>query len=261
MDDTIDQVERIDHGPRPKHVQLREILRRLIENELPPGSAIPSERELAQRYGVSRLTVRSAIGRLVADGLLSTVRGKGTYTVQHRMDLQLYLMSFTQDMRARGREPSTDVLATATDVPPVETATALGMSPGETGFRLVRLRRADGVPLAVERGWYHQGRLPNLADLDLTDSLYTQLASRHGVVFDHATQTVWAEAADRETARLLGVRAGAPLLVFHRVSSRHDQPVEAMTSWYRGDHYQVSMQLDRTVPAAGPHLANGGQHR
>ena len=235
-------------GPSPKHIQLREILRHLITEDLPPGSPIPSERDLAARYRVSRLTVRSAVARLVADGLLTTVRGKGTYTRQRRMDLRLYLMSFTQDMRKRGRVPSTEVLAAAEDLPPVETCAALGLDLGETAYRLIRLRRADGVPLAVERGWYHRGRLPGLLDLDLTDSLYTQLAERAGVVFDHATQTVWAEAADRETARLLGLRAGAPLLVFRRISSRQGLPVEDMTSWYRGDHYQVSMQLE---PAGG----------
>jgi GntR family transcriptional regulator len=251
-------VARIVDGPKPKHVQLREILRRLIDAELPPGSAIPSERELAERYGVSRLTVRSAVSRLVADGLLTTVRGKGTYTMQRRMELQLYLMSFTADMRRRGLTPSTEVLGTATSVPPPATAAALRLDQGDTAYRLFRLRRADGTPLAVERGWYHRGQLPGLLDLDLTDSLYTQLAERHGVVFDHATQTVWAEAADRETARLLGVRAGTPLLVFRRISSRDGTPVEDMTSWYRGDHYQVTMQLDRTVPESGSYPADGG---
>lgn len=239
---------RIVRGPRPKHVQLREILRGLIETDLPPGSPIPSERELADRYAVSRLTVRSAIGRLVADGLLTTVRGKGTYTAQRRMELQLYLMSFTADMRRRGRAPSTDVLRAETGVPPAATATALDLAPGEPAYRLCRLRRADGTPLALERGWYHRGRLPGLLDLDLTDSLYTQLAERLGMALDHATQTVWAETADRETALLLDVRPGTPLLVFRRVSSHRGAPVEDITSWYRADHYQVTMQLDRTVP-------------
>lgn len=248
---------RIVDGPRPKHVQLREILRKLIENELPPGAAIPSERELAERYGVSRLTVRSAVARLVTEGLLVTVRGKGTYTMQRRMELQLYLMSFTSDMRRRGLTPSSEVLGTAEAVPPPGTAAALRLAPGATAYRLFRLRRADGTPLAVERGWYHRDHVP-LLDLDLTDSLYTQLAERHGVVFDHATQTVWAEGADRETARLLGVRTGTPLLVFRRISSRAGVPVEDMTSWYRGDHYQVTMQLDRTVPESGAFPAHGG---
>lgn len=94
--------DRVVNGPTPKHAQLREILRRTVERELPPGAPIPSERELAQRYGVSRLTVRSAIGKLVEEGLLARVRGKGTFTAARRMELQLYLMSFTDDMRRRG---------------------------------------------------------------------------------------------------------------------------------------------------------------
>lgn len=242
-------VERVVDGPTPKHAQLREILRRSIERELPPGSPIPSERELADRYGVSRLTVRSAIGKLVEEGLLTRARGKGTFTAARRMELQIYLMSFTGDMRRRGLVPTTEVLGLSAEVPPSDTATALGLDGGQPAHRLARLRRADGVPLAVERGWYHPGPLPGLLDQDLTGSLYELLASHYDLRFDHASQTVWAEAADRETARLLGIRAGDPLLVFRRISSTRGEPVEDITSWYRGDRYQVSMQLDPTVPA------------
>ncbi|GAA3532026.1 GntR family transcriptional regulator [Amycolatopsis ultiminotia] len=243
--------ERVVNGPTPKHAQLREILRRSVERELPPGSPIPSERELAQRYGVSRLTVRSAIGKLVEEGLLARVRGKGTFTAARRMELQLYLMSFTDDMRRRGLAPATEVISTSTEVPPVTSAHALGLAPGVPAHRLIRLRRADGVPLAVERGWYHAGRTPGLLELDLTRSLYAQLADGFDLRPDHAYQTVWAESADRETARLLGMRTGSPLLVFRRVSSANGEPVEDMTSWYRGDHYQVTMQLDRSIPGSG----------
>lgn len=241
--------DRVVDGPTPKHAQLREILRRSIEQELPPGSPIPSERELAERYAVSRLTVRSAIGKLVEEGLLTRARGKGTFTAARRMELQLYLMSFTTDMRRRGLVPTTEVLDRAVAVPPPATASALGLGAGQTAYRLARLRRADGVPLAVERGWYHPGPVPGLLELDLSQSLYEQIALHHDVRFDHARQTVWAEAADRETARLLGIRAGAPLLVFRRISTTAGDPVEDITSWYRGDRYQVSMQLDPTLPA------------
>jgi GntR family transcriptional regulator len=250
--------DRVVEGPTPKHAQLREILRRTVESELPPGAAIPSERELADRYRVSRLTVRSAIGKLVEEGLLSRVRGKGTFTAGERMELRVHLASFTDDMRRRGRVPSTEVLGTATVVPPGPSAAALGLAEGEVAHRLRRLRRADGVPLAVEHGWYHAGRLPGLLDLDLTRSLYTLLGEVYRVRPDHARQTVWAESADRETAKLLGVRPGGPLLVFRRVSSSHGEPVEGMTSWYRGDQYQVTMQLDRNVPDAGPDPHYGG---
>jgi GntR family transcriptional regulator len=241
--------DRVVDGPTPKHAQLREILRRSIEQELPPGSPIPSERELAERYAVSRLTVRSAIGKLVEEGLLTRARGKGTFTAARRMELQLYLMSFTTDMRRRGLVPTTEVLDRAVAVPPPATASALGLGAGQPAYRLARLRRADGVPLAVERGWYHPGPVPGLLELDLTQSLYEQIARRYDLRFDHARQTVWAEAADRETARLLGIRTGAPLLVFRRISTTAGEPVEDITSWYRGDRYQVSMQLDPTLPA------------
>ncbi|WP_236791274.1 GntR family transcriptional regulator [Amycolatopsis sp. GM8] len=236
-------------GPTPKHAQLREILRRSIEGELPPGSPIPSERELAQRYAVSRLTVRSAIGRLVEEGLLTRARGKGTFTAARRMELQLYLMSFTTDMRRRGLVPTTEVLAKSVEIPPSPHAGALGLADGQPAYRLARLRLADGVPLALERGWYHPGPLPGLLDKDLTKSLYEQVAQHYDLRFEHARQTVWAEAADRETARLLGIRTGDPLLVFRRISTTRGEPVEDITSWYRGDRYQVSMQLDPTLPA------------
>ncbi|TNC27025.1 GntR family transcriptional regulator [Amycolatopsis alkalitolerans] len=240
---------RVVDGPTPKHAQLREILRRSIERELSPGSAIPSERELAQRYAVSRLTVRSAIGKLVEEGLLTRARGKGTFTATRRMELRPYLMSFTGDMRRRGLVPTTEVLARLLEIPPRTNANALGLAAGAQAYRLSRLRRADGVPLALERGWYHPGPLPGLLELDLSRSLYEQIALKYDLRFDRARQTVWAEAADRETARLLGIRTGAPLLVFRRISTARGEPAEDMTSWYRADRYQVSMQLDPTIPA------------
>jgi GntR family transcriptional regulator len=97
--------------------------------------------------------------------------------------------------------------------------------------------------------------VPGLLDADLTGSLYALLAEKYRVHLDDGRQTVWAEAADEETARLLGVPAGSPLLVFRRVSSAKGQPVEEMTSWYRGDLYQVTMQLDRNVPGSGSNPA------
>jgi GntR family transcriptional regulator len=232
-------------GPIPKHAQLREILRRLAEEDLPPNSPVPSERDLASRYGVSRLTVREAIGQLVAEGLLNRVRGKGTFTSRPRVDSQLHLASFTEDMRRRGMEPTTEVLESAEAMPPPETALALNLAPNTPAYWLCRLRRADGVPMAVERGWYNPRFVPELLDWDLTRSLYTLFAEAYGVRIDHGRQTVWAETADATTARLLRVRRGSPVLVFRRLSTADGLPIEDITSWYRGDLYQVTMHLDR----------------
>ncbi len=250
--------ELIVDGPKPKHAQLREILRRLAEQELSPGSPIPSERDLAERYGVSRMTVRAAVGQLVTDGLLTRSKGRGTFTARRRVDAQLYLESFTDDMHRRGMVPATEVLTSTEGVPPENVATALDLAAAEPAHRLVRLRRADGVPLAIERGWYNRRVVPDLGAHDLSGSLYSLFADVYGVQLDNARQTVWAEGADAETARLLDVRRGSPLLSFRRISSSAGRPVEHMTSWYRGDLYQVTMQLDRTNPGAGPNSAKGG---
>jgi GntR family transcriptional regulator len=249
---------RIVDGPTPKHTQLREILRELVEQGLPAGSPIPSERELAVAYGVSRLTVRSAVGRLVDEGLLSRVAGKGTFTVRRRLELQQYLTSFSDDMHRRGRTPATEVVTATEGIPPSSSASALGLQPGEPAFHLVRLRRADGVGMAVERGWYNARRLPGLLGHDLTRSLYRLFGDAYGIQLDHATQTVWAQAADRLTARMLDVPGGSALLAFRRVSTADGQPIEDTTSWYRGDLYQVTMHVDRNVPDPGPDPVKGG---
>ena len=253
----MDRAEIVD-GPKPKHAQLRDILRRAAEQELPPGSPIPSERDLARQYRVSRITVRAAVGQLVAEGLLTRAKGRGTFTARRRMDVQLYLESFTDDMRRRGLSPATEVLSCGEEEPPPAASAALGLGQHERACRLVRLRRADGVPLAVERGWYSLRVVPELHSHDLTTSLYALIADTYGVQLDHAGQTVWAEGADPGTAKLLGVRTGSPLLVFRRVAGSRGRPVEDMTSWYRGDLYQVTMQLDRTDPESGPHRSHKG---
>ncbi|WP_408014307.1 GntR family transcriptional regulator [Saccharopolyspora elongata] len=240
-------------GPTPKHAQLREILRELASEELLPGAPVPSERDLAVRYGVSRLTVREAVGQLVAEGLLVRVRGKGTFTTRPRVDSQLHLASFTEDMRRRGMQPETVLLDANEAIPPPTTAEALGLRPDQPAYWLYRLRKADGAPMAVERGWYHAGLLPGLLDHDLSDSLYTLLARNYEVQLESGTQTVLAEGADAETARLLGVRTGSPVLVFRRISTAQGRPIEDMTSWYRGDLYQVTMQLDRIPSGSGHH--------
>ncbi|HEY8455919.1 MAG TPA: GntR family transcriptional regulator [Actinopolymorphaceae bacterium] len=246
----------VTEGPVPKHLQLRQILERLITEELQPDSPIPSERELMATYGVSRMTVREAIGQLVTEGRLYRVRGKGTFVAAPRVDSMLELTSFTEDMRRRGHEPSTVVLRSVELVPPVSVRQALGLTATQTAYRIERLRIADGVPMALENGWYVAAPAPGLLDRDLSGSLYSILAGTYGIVIDAAKQTLRSEIADAQTARILGVAVGAPLLVLERTSTAGGKPVEHVTSWYRGDRYQVHIDLarasDRQVPWLPP---------
>lgn len=143
-----DPRRRLAAGPTPKHVQLGAILRDLVEHELPPDSAVPSERELAERFGVSRLTVREAIGRLVAAGLLTRIRGKGTFTARPRLETPP-LTSFTQEIERHGMTVTSMVLTCGEEVPTASTSTTLGLAPGEPAYRVCRVRMADGTPLAL----------------------------------------------------------------------------------------------------------------
>lgn len=233
---------RIVEGPLPKHHQLRE----LVVGIAVPGQAIPSERELMAIYGVSRGTVRKAIDGLVADGLLERTHGLGTFAVRPRLESRLHLASFSQDMRRRGLHPSTRLISVGSAVPPAPIAQALELQPGETAWRIVRVRLADDSPVAHEDGWYPVGLLPGLDRHDIAaGSLYQIMGSHYGRWVDHAEQTLWGEAADAELARLLLAPQGTPLLVFRRISTSGGRPIEYVISRYRGDRYQVHMELSR----------------
>ena len=235
----------ITEGPRPKHVQLSELLADLAAHELGPDAAIPSERELMATYDVSRATVRKAIESLIGDGLLQRIHGKGTFVARPRLETRLHLASFSQDMRRRGLTPSTVLLGIEADRPPTEVAAALALSDEGLAWRVDRVRLADGQPIALENGWYPQPLLPGLDRRDLSGSLYQVFEEAYGLVIDSAEQTLWGESADATTARRLDAPLHTPLLVFRRVSRAGRRPLEHVVSRYRGDRYQIHMSLGR----------------
>lgn len=232
-------------GPRPKHAQLRDLLAKFAA-EAPEDHPIPSERELMVSYDVSRATVRKAIDALVAEGVLRRSHGKGTFVTRPRLESRLHLASFTQDMRRRGRQPSSRLLAVELEEPSPEVMSLLRLRPGAPAWRIDRLRLADGEPIALENGWYSAELLPELDTQDLSGSLYELLAQAYGLVIDGAEQTLWGDVTDEQNGHLLAAPANTPLLVFRRVSSSGGRPVEFVVSRYRGDRYQLHMSLAAT---------------
>ena len=231
-------------GAVPKHAQLRTILLDSVETTLAAHAAIPAERTLMATYGVSRSTVREAIRQLVEEGVLYRIQGKGTFVSGERVQSDLHLASFTEDMRRRGLVTATIVIACARIDAPLEVRAALGLTSDAQVHRVERLRLAGGIPMAFERGYYPAALVPGLDDRDLTRSLYATLATDYALRIDHAEQTAWAESADAALAEPLGIDVGVPLLVFRRTASAGSTPVEHVTSWYRGDRYQIHMTLD-----------------
>ncbi|MER7817174.1 GntR family transcriptional regulator [Streptomyces sp. NPDC096153] len=231
-------------GVLPKHAQLHAILVDMCTNVLSPGDALPSERQLCLDHGVSRVTVREAIGQLVTDGLAVRVHGRGTFVAERAHRSELRLASFHEDMRRLGLAPGTVVLSIDQDTPPAASVTALRMSGKQQAWHVRRLRLADGTPICVEDAWYSATLLPELDSVDFTASVYDTLATRFGYHVDHAEQTVSAALASPETAALLGIRKGAPVMAFDRIAYSGERPVEHAYSWFRADRYQLHMSLN-----------------
>ena len=250
----IDSVSAIDHAsPVPKYFQLREILLDLVETELGVDQAIPSERELSQRYGLSRMTVRQAVDHLVSEGRLYRVQGKGTFVARPKIEMPLRLASFTEDMQARGLVPGSRDLDRRTAPASAHLARALGIEPGDAVHVIERLRTADGLPMAVERSHIPRAVAPGLADESLADrSLYDLLAQKFGVLLDSGEQTIEAGIVDPADATLLELPAGSAVLLLQRRSFAAGMPIELAVSTYRADRYQLRVALDLPRPNVTP---------
>ncbi|MET7462592.1 GntR family transcriptional regulator [Nonomuraea sp. NPDC005501] len=233
-------------SPVPKYFQLREILLDLIDSdELSIGAAIPSERELCQRFGLSRMTVRQAVDHLVSEGRLHRVPGKGTFVARPKIELALQLTSFSDDMRARGMEPGSRDLDRRIVRASAHLAKELGIQPGEEVHFIERLRTADGEPLSIERAHIPVRLAPGLGELDLSGkSLYELLESRYGLVMDAGELTIDGGIADPSDADLLKLPRGGAVLLLQRRSFAGGVCAELGVSTYRADRYQLRTILE-----------------
>ncbi|WAH36033.1 GntR family transcriptional regulator [Alicyclobacillus dauci] len=240
----------IDRGSDiPIYQQLKDWMMNQIEQGVwKEGDTLEPEREMASRLGVNRLTLRQALSELAAEGWLNRQRGRGTFVtcpkIQHPLQR---LTSFTQDISALGMKPGSRVLKMeireATDVE----ATMLHL--GAHAHRVIelkRLRLADLSPISVETAILPFEKCRALTEVSFQDlhSLYTQLRSRCGVEFSHASQTIESGAATEDIAELLKIRVGVPVLRMERTTfDSCDEPVEWVTSYYRADRYRFRVEL------------------
>jgi GntR family transcriptional regulator len=220
----------------PKYYTVKRHLLEIIES-LQPGSAVPTERELAAELGTSRTTVRQALVELVAEGRLVRRQGSGTYVAEPKMTWPLHLTSFTEQAAANGFTASTQLLAADRIRADDEVADRLGVDVGAPVYRIERLRLADDRPMAVETSHLSAARFPQLTRYVRREtSLYAVLHRVYGVVPTSAEESISTAPASTREAALLNTDTGAPMLVLGRHSlDGAGQPVEWVTSWYRGD--------------------------
>ncbi|MDH3658738.1 MAG: GntR family transcriptional regulator [Alphaproteobacteria bacterium] len=226
----------------PLYHQLRRRLRHAVESGmLQVGDALPSERDLADALGLSRVTVRKAISGLVNEGLLTQQQGAGTFVAPRVEQALSLLTSFSEDMRARGMTPGAEWLDCDTGLANPEEALALDLSPGTEVSRVSRLRTANGKPMTLEHTTVPRSLLPDPAVIG--ESLYEYLiAEGHRPV--RALQRLHARAADDDEARLLAVPPGSPTLyIERRAFLSSGQVIEFTRSLYRGDAYDFVVEL------------------
>lgn len=241
------------NGSAPLYARLKNLVQQSIASgELKEGDAVPAERDVAEMLSISRVTVRKAFQELVAEGVLVQRRGSGTYINRpgRRIEQPLSrLTSFTQDMQLRGIKTDADWLSRISGLPTPEEALKLSISPGERVSRFRRLRRADGIPLAIENAVIPNRFLPNPELVE--GSLYAALDVR-GLKPVRALQRLHASALVAADAKLLDQPTGSPALFIERISYLADgRAVEYTRSCYRGDSYDFLAELT-LAPEAKP---------
>jgi GntR family transcriptional regulator len=209
-----------------RHELVRRYLLDALSHELGPEERLPSERELAQRLGVSRPTVRRALEQLAAEGRLQRVQGSGTFATQPP---------------DRGCEGSARLLAAREAVAGAARSWRLGIGPREPVWEVERLRFVAGVPMCAENTAVVSALAPGLLDHPIEASLPDVLAEHYGIELVRAEQSIGATVLEAPTAELLGVPPFSPALLVERVSwDQHGRRVELTQSLLRGDRRLVT---------------------
>jgi len=236
---------RVDRSsPVPLYFQVAQHLEHMIESgELPMGTRLENETDLADRLGLSRPTMRRAIEYLVDRGLLVRKRGIGTQVVHTKITREVELTSLYDDLAKTGRTPSTTVASFATEAADEALAAALGMAAGTPVYVFERLRYADGEPLALMRN-HVPGHLLRLTAADLEAQGLYNLLRANGVTMRIARQAIGARAATPAEARALGEKRGAPLLTMERSAyDEQGRAVEHGHHLYRASRYSFDLTL------------------
>ena len=249
----------------PIYQQLNERLRAMIRGgEARPGGKFPTEREVAERFGVSRVTANKALSSLVGEGVLEFRKGVGTFVRDLGMDYNLRaLMSFTRKAEMSGKLPETDVrqfAALPAGECDADVREALGVADKETLFFTERLRLADGVPLILERRFIVGRHCPRLRQAQLAGSLYSLFTEHFGLHLSGADQTVRALNLSAGDARVLQVPAGSASIWVHAIGLCEHGPLWLEDTLYRGDLYafQNSLGSDKAQRPARTMLAESG---
>jgi GntR family transcriptional regulator len=236
-----------DDTAMPLYQQLEEQLDALIRSgDIPAGSVLPAERQLADSLGLSRVTVQRAYHALRQRRLV-VAQGRRGFVVQEAgprlhpgMDR---LKGFTEEMRLLGKTASSRIIERKV-VSDRSVASIFGLPSPSSLLKLVRIRYGDGLPLSREVAWYNLAAAPALEHSDLSGSVYAVLAERCGTPLLYCDQTIEAATPDESECEVFGFAEPLPCLLIKRRSYTHgDVTMEYVEGLFRGDAYSYRLRL------------------
>lgn len=244
LGDVASWVGELRRSARPLHAQIARAIAAAIEGgRIVPGERLPPERELAGWFGVNRLTLRQALADLEQRRLIRRTVGRrgGTFVAEPPLERDLSSFAgFSEQARRLGLTAGAVVLAARRLAASEAVAAALELPAGAEVQEIRRLRLANGRPVLLERSSFPAGRFPGMLEQPLGGSLYELLAGCYGVRPCRAVESLEPVQADKESARLLEVPSGAPLLGVERVAfDRLGRPVEHARDLFRGDRTRM----------------------
>lgn len=235
-------------GSVPLHIQIREAIRRQVrDGELIDESGrLMTEAELGRHFGVSRITIRNAITPLVTEGMFARTRGRGTFLRSNQPENWVgRLMGFSETIRDAGYQAGARVLQQG--MTNRHDADVRKQLQERAVWQLKRLRLADDTPIAIEHAFYPPDIGLELEKRDLISIImYRVFEEELGHPIKEARQTISASLADPTGAKLLGVKAGSPLLAIERLTlGTEGRPLELLRAVYLPDYFRLSISLTR----------------
>ncbi|MDB5524028.1 MAG: GntR family transcriptional regulator [Rhizobium sp.] len=235
-------------SPEPLWQQAaRAITREIAAAKLSSGSRLPPERDLLTRLSISRVTLRKALHSLVNSGVLVSSHGRGWYVAtEAHQEFPQTLESFSETAARLGLVPSSDVLRAQEAPATLDEAEELSVAPGSPVFHLERIRRLDGVPVAVDISYFSAIRGLDVSAIDFKTASLFRLLIDAGFDLARADSTIEARAADFTLARHLGIEVGMPVLaMWQLIEDGNGRPVCSSTITYAGDRYRLRTSFSR----------------
>ncbi|MQL53680.1 UTRA domain-containing protein [Desulfofundulus thermobenzoicus] len=230
------------NSPIPLHIQLKEILLKEIRSGI-YTEKIPSEKELMNRFSVSRTTVREAVSALVNEGILKKIHGKGTFITFRPVNEWLgSIKSLTTTIKNMGMKPGIKLISHGIKSEP-EIAEILGL---KEYYLIERLRFADDHPIALERTYYPVEIGRKLATYDLNQIILYDVLESIGVIFYEAEQKITVSMPTPNDAKLLGINPSSSILFIERLTyDNRGNKVEYYNGIYRADRYTFMIKLSK----------------